>query len=60
MTEPVCKTCDRPLEEEDGKYCPNCNAKRAGKMGKAGGIISVLGTVALIAGGVLLKILDEK
>lgn len=60
MTERVCKTCDRPLIEEEGEYCPNCNAKRAGKVGKAGGIISALGTAALIAGGVLLKIFNKK
>jgi hypothetical protein len=60
MTERVCKTCDRPLIKEDGKYCPNCNAKRVGKVGKAGGIISTLGAAALIVGGFLLKIFNKK
>lgn len=60
MTERVCKTCDRPLIEEDGEYCPNCNATRAGRIGKAGGIISALGTA--IVGGIIiiLKISDKK
>lgn len=60
MTERVCKSCDRPLKDEDEEYCPNCTAKRAGKVGKAGGIISTLGVVTLGAVFVILKILDEK
>lgn len=60
MTDRVCKTCGRPLIEEDGDYCPNCNAKRAGKVGKAGGIITTLGAATLLAGGVLLKIFNKK
>lgn len=58
MTERVCKTCARPLIEEDGEYCPHCNAKRAGKVGKAGSVISA--AVTLIVGGIFLKIFNKK
>lgn len=56
MAERACKNYERPLTEEDGEYCPHCTAKRAGRMGKAGGIVSALGTATVAVVGAIIFI----
>ena len=55
MTDRVCKNCNRPLNDKDGEYCPHCTAKRAGKIGKTGGIISAIGATLLAIVVLLVK-----
>lgn len=54
MTDRVCQgeDCDRPLTEQDNKYCPCCRAKRLDRFRKVveatiAGVTAVAGVVAL-------------
>ena len=59
MAKRICKACDRSLTEEDGEYCPHCNAKRAGKVGKAGSIGTAI--IGLLGAGLSIwKIFNKK
>jgi Zn finger protein HypA/HybF involved in hydrogenase expression len=58
MAERTCKKCGRPLtEEESGEYCPNCEAKRAGCIGKIGAIISAIGATVVAVAGVVIAVI---
>jgi hypothetical protein len=59
MTDRVCKNCNRPLHEEDGEYCLHCTAKRAGEIGKAGGIISAIGLTLFAIASVVIKVIGD-
>ena len=61
MTERTCKTCGRPLIEEEGEYCPHCTAKRAGRMGKGGAsaIAIAIGAASVAAVRRIIKLLSR-
>lgn len=58
MAEQTCKSCGRPLTEEDsGDYCPHCTAQNAGKVGKIGAIVSAVGGTVVAVAGIIIAVI---